>query len=121
MIALDVIDANSQAIETVLDDELFYIILNWNSSNSSWSLDIRNSSYEDLIFGIALVPNYPLTWQFRYRGMPKGELIAGSAKDRNGPIPRDGFSSGKYELAYIPIREVATAELLLPYAVRSRL
>jgi hypothetical protein len=106
VISLDVIDANSQAIESVLDGELFYIILNWNSSNNSWSIDLRNSNYEDIIFGVALVVNYPLTWQFRYRGMPQGELMAVADQDRNGPIPRDGFVTKEYDLVYATYNEM---------------
>jgi hypothetical protein len=112
MISIKTIDANSQAIEAVLDDELFYIVLNWNDSNHSWSMDLRNSSYEALIFGVAIVPNYPLLWQFRYRAMPAGELFAASDKDRNGPIPRDGFVTGKYDLIYLPVAELALVELI---------
>jgi hypothetical protein len=112
MYSLNLIDANSQAIEAVLDNELFYIVLNWNDSNHSWSMDLRNSSYEALIFGIAVVPNYPLLWQFRYRAMPEGELFVASDQDRNGPVPRDGFSSGKYELIYVPVLEIALIELI---------
>lgn len=105
MIALDVIDENSQAIETVLDDELFYVSLDWNSSNESWSIGIRNASYETIIIGIAVVVNYALTKQFRYSTMPKGELFVAYPKDRNGPVPRDGFQKG-YELIYVPLAEV---------------
>jgi hypothetical protein len=105
MIAFPVIDANSQAIEAVLDDELFYIILNWNSSNSSWTMDIRNSTYEEIISGIAVVVNYPLTWQFRYSTMPRGELMIAYPIDRNGPIPRTGFEEG-YELLYFSLEEM---------------
>jgi hypothetical protein len=105
MISLDVIDANSQAIEAVLDDELFYIILDWNSSSQSWTMSLRNATYETLISGIALVVNYPLTRQFRFSTMPQGELYLAHPTDRNGPLPRDWFEQG-YELVYWPIDEM---------------
>ena len=107
MIVIPTIDANSQMLETILDDELFYIGLNWNSSNNSWTMSLRNSAYEDVITGIAVAVNYPLTYQFRTNGMPKGELMVTFPKDRNGPVPRDGFQNG-YELIYIS-REELTA------------
>jgi hypothetical protein len=44
--------------------------------------------------------NFPLTRQFRYSDMPPGELVVQSRYPRSGPIPRDGFSSGRYELVY---------------------
>jgi hypothetical protein len=100
MFTLDIIDANSQAIEAVLDDTLFYIVLNWNESNHNWEMSIRNSAYSTILAGISLVPNYPLTYQFRYTEMPPGELMVISAKYRNGPIPRNGFEQD-YELVYI--------------------
>ena len=102
MIKLNVIDANSQVIEATLDEETFYIVLDWNSSNSSWTMDVRNAEYDTLISGIAVVPNELLLRQFRYSSMPKGDLCVGFTKDRNGPIPRNGFEPNQgYELIYI--------------------
>lgn len=106
MISFDVADANSQVIDVILDDELFHVILNWNSSNQSWTWGLRNANYDALIVGVALVPNFLLLKQFRYPRMPKGDLIVLSAKDRNGPIPRDGFIKNDYEFDYITEEEV---------------
>jgi hypothetical protein len=103
---LNVADLNSQSIEAELDDIVFYIILNWNQSGGYWTMSIRNSAYRTLINGISVSANYPLTWQFRYSDMPPGELIAASDHYRSGPIPRDGFSSGQYQLIYYPEQEV---------------
>jgi len=97
---LEVADLNSQAIEATLDDILYYIILNWNESGQYWTMSIRNAEYETLINGIALSTNYPLTRQFRYADMPPGELIVECVYYRNGPVPRDGFAIGHYELVY---------------------
>ena len=100
MIKIQVPDWNSSSIETVLDEQLFYIVMDWNSSGKYWTLAIRNSAYQTLIDGICVVPNYPLTWQFRYEGMPIGEIAVGSANFTSGPVPRDGFSSGHYAMGY---------------------
>src|SRR4051812_5344337 len=99
-ILLEVQDWNSQAIEATLDDVLFYIVLDWNESGQYWEMGIRNSSYETLIDGIAVVPNFPLTYQFRYEETPTGMLFAQTKLPTNGHIPRDGFSSGNCELVY---------------------
>lgn len=112
MFVLEVQDWNSQAIEATLDDVLYYIVLDWNESAQSWSMAIKNSSYILLIDGIALVPNYPLTWQFRYEEMPKGELYVFTNAYRNGPIPRDGFSSGFYEFVYVTEQELIDGNAL---------
>ena len=112
MIALDVANTNSQVIDAILDDELFHIILNWNSSNSNWTFGIRNANYEALIVGVSLVVNYPLTKQFRYRQLFPGELMIFCNKDRNGPIPRDGFVTGDYELVYITEEDLRTFDVI---------
>jgi hypothetical protein len=112
MILIEVMDSNSQALEVILDDELFYIVLNWNSTNENWTMDIRNSAYQELIYGVSLVPNYPLLQQFRYSQLPIGQLFVGTAKDRNGPIPRDGFISGNYELTYMTRDEVIAINVI---------
>ena len=112
MFVIPVADLNSQAIEVVLDDILYYLILNWNDTGGYWTMAIRNASYQTLVEGISMVPNYPLTWQFRYIDMPRGDLQVGTAQYRNGPIPRDGFSSGVYQLVYMTELDLATLGVL---------
>ena len=97
---LEIADLNSQAIEATLDGILYYIVLDWNESGQYWTMSIRNSAYETVIDGVSISANYPLTWQFRYSDMPSGELQVNSSNYRNGPVPRDGFSSGRYQLIY---------------------
>jgi hypothetical protein len=106
MIFLETYDWNSQSIEAVLDGDLFYLVLNWNETGRNWTLGIRNASYRYIITGLSLVPNYPLTWQFRYYGMPAGELFVLSPRFRNGPIPRDAFTSNQYFLTYFTEAEL---------------
>jgi hypothetical protein len=115
VITLETQDWNSMAIEATLDDILFYIVLDWNDSSQSWTLAIRNSAYRSIVDGIALVPNYPLTYQFRYAEMPPGELWALCSADVNGPIPRDGFTSGVFELCYQSEQEIVDAGLIEVY------
>ena len=107
--AIPVDDLNSQAIEATLDDILYYIILNWNQSGGYWIMSIRNSAYRTLIDGVSVSANFPLTRQFRYSDMPPGEMAVRSYDYRSGPVPRDGFSSGKYELVYYTEQDVRLA------------
>lgn len=100
MFVIPVADLNSQSIEAVLDNILFYIILDWNDTGQYWSMGIRNASYTTLVDGISVSANFTLTFQFRYSDMPAGELQVNSAKLRSGPIPRDGFMRGDYQLIY---------------------
>jgi hypothetical protein len=111
---LNVADLNSQAIEATLDNTLFYIILDWNESGQYWTMAIRNSAYVTLIDGISISANYPLTYQFRYADMPAGDLMATSADYRSGPIPRDGFATGRYQLVYQTQQDLLKLGLL-PY------
>jgi hypothetical protein len=115
MITLEVQDWNSQAIEATLDDILFYIVLDWNDSGQYWTMAIRNSAYSSIVDGISLVPNYPLTYQFRYAEMPPGELWALCANDVSGPIPRDGFTSGVFQLCYQFEQEIIDAGMIETY------
>jgi len=112
---LEVIDANSQAIEATLYDILYYIILDWNESGQYWTMSIRNSAYETLINGISISANYPLTYQFRYSDMPPGEIMVATSHYRSGPVPRDGFSSGRYQLIYQTQQDLFDLGLLPDY------
>ena len=104
-----VADENSQSIEVMLDRIQYYIVLDWNDSGQYWTMSIRNAAYATLADGISVSANFPLTWQFRYEDMPPGELYVVSAHYRNGPVPRDGFSSGKYQLVYQTMQELIDA------------
>jgi hypothetical protein len=106
MIVLTISDLNSQAIEAILDDELFYIIIDWNDSGQYWEMGIRNSSYQTLVDGIAMVPNYPLLWQFRYMDMPLGDLQLVRVNNDNGPPTRDDILTIKYQLVYITRNDI---------------
>jgi hypothetical protein len=118
-IAIPVQDLNSQSIEVELDNLVFYLILNWNDSGQYWHMSIRNSTYGHLVDGISLSPNYPLTWQYRYSDMPPGELYVYSEYQRNGPVPRDGFSSGKYQLIYQEYADLVRLGLMPEYGETS--
>lgn len=109
---LDVLDENSQAIEAQLDGTAFYIVLDWNQFGGYWTMAIRNANYQMLLDGISLVVNYPLTYQFRYEEMPAGDLWINTSVFTAGPIPRDGFSSGVYQLVYITQQDLLDASLL---------
>jgi hypothetical protein len=118
-ILVEVQDLNSQAIEAVLDNMLFYIVLDWNDTGQYWTMSIRNSSYQTLIDGISVSANFPLTWQFRYSDMPPGELQVNSSKLRSGPVPRDGFSSGAYQLIYYTYQDLVDLGLMPNYGETS--
>jgi hypothetical protein len=112
MISLAVSDLNSQAIEAILDDELFYIILDWNDSGQYWEIGVRNSAYQTLVDGISMVPNYLLFHQFKYVDLFKGDIMVGAPDSYNGPVPRDGFTSKVFEMVYIPYAELLALNVI---------
>lgn len=119
MFIIPVQDLNSQSIEADLDGLVFYIGLDWNDTGQYWTMSIRNSAYEVLINGISLAANYPLTWQFRYSDMPSGELQVLTQYYRSGPVPRDGFSSGKYQLMYQEYADLVALGVMPEYGETS--
>lgn len=106
MIVLPIADLNSQSIEAVLDDELYYIILDWNDEAQYWEMGIRNSSYQTLVDGVCVVPNYPLLQQFKYPDMPRGEFQVTRIGNTNGPPPRNGFNTKEFQLIYTTSEEL---------------
>lgn len=107
MFVVELMDANSQAIEATLDDVLYYIIVNWNESAQSWQMGIRDSAYNLLIDGIRMVPNFPLLTQFKYAEVPDGELIIHDyTLTKSQRIPRDGFLLERYELVYYTVDDI---------------
>jgi hypothetical protein len=119
MFIISVQDLNSQSLEVELDSIIFYVVLDWNDSGQYWTMSIRNSAYVTLIDGISVSANYPLTRQFRYSDMPPGELMVLSIDYRSGPIPRDGFSSGIYQLAYQEYADLIALGLMPAYGETS--
>lgn len=108
MLLLEVLDANSQAIEAVLDDQLYYVIMDWNETGQYWEMGIRNYAYQTLVDGICVAPNYPLLKQFQYPDLPPGDLQCVNVKDVNGPPDRDGFTSGQFQMIYATFLETLT-------------
>ena len=106
MFVLPMADRNSQSIESILDDEVFYIILDWNESGQYWEMGIRNSAYITVLDGICVTPNSFLLKQFKYPDVCRGELMMNLNKDVNGPPPRKGLTNKTFEFIYFPHEEM---------------
>jgi hypothetical protein len=106
MIVLPIADLNSQSIEAVLDDDLYYIIIDWNETGQYWEMGIRNSLYRTLVDGICMVPNYPLLRQFKYPDLPPGDLQVVCDSDVNGPPARNQFANERFQLIYTTAAEL---------------
>ena len=108
-------DAND-FVETVqFEGESYDLHFAWNPYNESWTMDIRNQQREDIVRGIAVVPNFPLLNQHRRSDLPPGELMAVIVNPAAGQtIGRNDFLNGKFSLVYIPeseLDEILEAEI----------
>jgi hypothetical protein len=78
----------------------------WNDFAQQWTVGVRDAQGNDIIRGIAINPNFPLFLiHHREANVPKGELMAivvDSAKETNQTIGRDGFTSGRFSMVYVP-------------------
>lgn len=109
MIAISMLDANDFVETVTLEGEPYKLHFSWNDFAAQWTVDVRNMQNEDIVRGIAVVPNYPLFLQQKRAGLPRGELMAtvvDSDNADNQTIGRDSFISGQYTLVYIPEGEI---------------
>ena len=109
MIQISMIDANDFVETVTLEGEPYKLHFSWNDYAQQWAVDVRNMQNEDIVRGIAVVPNYPLFLQQKRAGLPRGELMAvvvDSSKADNQTIGRKSFVNGLYSLVYVPEVEV---------------
>lgn len=110
MITLSMSDANDFVESAILDGTKYRLHFSWNGRMAQWTLDIRDGGNNDIVRGIAVVPNFPLFRQYKRHGLPRGELVANVVKPDiagNQSIGRKDFVNGKFTLVYIPEKEVA--------------
>ena len=109
MIQLSMIDANDFVQSVILGGNPYKLHYSWNSYAGQWTVDVRTPQNEDIVRGIAIVPNYPLFTQGRRNGLSRGELMAIVVKPEekgNQTISRRGFVDGKFSMVYVPEGEV---------------
>ena len=109
MIQIPMRDQNSFVIEAGLEDVTFFLRFDWNSEAGIWVMGIANARNEDIIRGLALVPNTPLLEQFRHLAVPAGEFVV-YANDDDLRIGRDTFLTGAAALYYLTEAEVAALQ-----------
>lgn len=109
MIQIPMRDQNSFVIEAGLEDVTFFLRFDWNSETGIWVMGIVNARNEDIIRGLALVPNTPLLEQFRHLAVPAGEFVV-YANDDDLQVGRDTFLAGTAALYYLTEAEVAALQ-----------
>lgn len=111
MITISMADANDFVESVILDGTAYRLHFSWNGFAGQWSMDIRTATNEDIVRGIAVVPNFPLFQQYKRNGTPRGEIAAIVVKPElagNQTIGRKDFVNGKFSLVYIPESEVVS-------------
>lgn len=109
MIAIGMMDANDFVESIVVDMMTYFLHLSWNDLTHSWTMDLRNSKNEDIVRGVAVVPNFPLLNQHRRHMQERFEIMAVTVSQdlkKNQSIGRDGFTSGRFNMVLIPANEI---------------
>lgn len=98
-------------MQITLEGEIFILEFTWNALNEFWSMDIYTRNEVPLIYGITIVPDYPLLSTYTVEGMPKGEIICQNIVNGDDIIRRYDMSQ-KFELVYYAENELEALELL---------
>jgi len=91
-------DANDFTENITIENTLYKLHFGWNGI--SWSMDIRDSSGNNIVCDIVLVPNYPLLFQHQRHIAIKGQILA-VRNDNKTSIGRDDFVNKKATLVYM--------------------
>jgi hypothetical protein len=82
-----------------LSGEIFVLEFTWNALNEFWGMTIYNRDKVPLIYGITIVPNFPLLAPFTVFGKPVGEIVCQNIVGGSDIIGRFDMSQ-KFELVY---------------------
>lgn len=85
--------------QVTLDGVIFVLEFNWNALNEFWTMAIFDRDLNPLIYGIKIVPNYPLLMQYTFIGKPAGEIICQNIVGGTDEIRRFDMSQ-RFELVY---------------------
>lgn len=78
---------------------IFVLEFTWNALNEFWIMDIYNRDEVPIIYGIKIVPNFPLLRSYSVLGKPAGEIVCQNIVGGNDIIGRFDMSQ-KFELLY---------------------
>lgn len=109
MIQISMADANDFIESVTLGGTAYKLHFAWNDAAKRWTMDLLDNQNSPIVQGLLVVPNFPLFHQCHRNGLPDGELMAvvvNEDDDENQQIPRDGFTSGRFSLVFIPGSEL---------------
>lgn len=85
--------------QITLDGSIFVLEFYWNALNEFWNMNIYDRDLNPIIYGITIVPNYPLLAQYSVLGKPLGEIICQNIVGGTDVIRRFDMSQ-RFELVY---------------------
>lgn len=96
--------------QITLDGVIFVLDFKWNALNEFWAMSIFNRDLVPLIYGIKIVPNYPLLAQYTFVGKPAGEIICQNIVGGVDVIRRFDMAQ-RFELIYYSEGELEALSL----------
>ena len=93
-----------------LSGVIFVLEFTWNALNEFWVMDIFNRDEVPIIYGIKIVPSFPLLAGYTAIGKPTGEIICQNIVGGNDIIGRFDMSQ-KFELVYYEAGELESIAL----------
>ncbi|MEM0173064.1 MAG: hypothetical protein QXI16_00995 [Sulfolobaceae archaeon] len=88
-----------------LTGSLYFLEFRWNALNEFWVMDIFNNDEFPIIYGIKIVQDYPLLYQYTVEGLPPGEIICQNIVNAPSNIGRFDMSQ-KFLLVYYEPQEI---------------
>lgn len=82
-----------------LSGVIYFLELTWNALNEFWGMSIYSRDEIPIIYGIKIVPNYPLLAAYTTPDKPLGEIICQNIVGGDDIIRRFDMSQ-KFELVY---------------------
>ena len=99
-------DYNDFKTRVTIENTLYYLHFSWNGTR--WFMGIIDSQSNDIISGIAVVPNYPLLLQYKKHIDIEGEIMA-IRNDNVQTINRTDFINGKANIVYSSLEDIQDA------------
>lgn len=78
-------DIPAYSFRTDLDGTIYTLHFNYNRRMNRWMMGIGDAAGNDIVRGIVMLINWPLTLQYTNDAMPKGQfiLVDESGEDKN--------------------------------------
>lgn len=100
-------------MQITLSSSIFNLQFHWNSLNEFWVMDIYDSGFVPVVFGIKIVPNYDISGQYTYSNMPSGDIVCQNFQNTFGDIGRFDMGSTCELVYYEPAEWNTTSPIII--------